>query len=275
MTGLERSEIFPSLRFAPAWLAAPPADFPLTFESMLLELERCPLRAAAAPLDDLAGLGRERYCRVTLEPLQLSRTASSCGCDPSRLVLRTAATPAPFPIAAEDLGALPRVAEPLVRVAPLEVIRAPVGPGIFLYPKEPAAGGRAMPEGGFLPSSPLLFPASEGERWMPAELLEGTLTFSEALASSVLPANLHKAVIRSTFLGHCPFSNPAMMEKSQTRLRGIHAAASSIYLRQDSEFAKVYLNALERTSDRAVLIIYSCIKRVNGVLIKYLIGPIF
>lgn len=198
--GLERSDIFPSLRLAPACVAAPPADLPLTFESMLLELDRCPLRAAAAaaaapPLDDLAGLGKERYCRVTLEPLQLSSTPSSCGCDPSRLVLRTADTPAPFPIAAEDLGALPRVAEPLVRVAPLEVIRAPVGPGIFLYPKEPAAGGRAMPEGGFLPSSPLLFPASEGERWTPAELLEGTLTFSEALASSVLPKNLHKAVI--------------------------------------------------------------------------------
>lgn len=75
--GLERSEIFPSLRFAPACVAAPPADLPLTFESMLLELERCPLRAAAAPLEDLAGLGKERYCRVTLEPLQLSRTPSS------------------------------------------------------------------------------------------------------------------------------------------------------------------------------------------------------
>lgn len=186
--GLERSEIFPSLRLAPACVTAPPADLPLTLESMLLELERCPLRAA--PLDDLAGLGKERYCRVTLEPLQLSRTPSSCGCDPSKLVLRTEATPAPFPIAVEDLGVLPRVAEPLVRVAPLEVIRAPVGPCIFLYPKEPVAGGRAMPEGGFLPSSPLLFPASEGERWMPAELLEGTLTFSEALASSVLPGNL-------------------------------------------------------------------------------------
>lgn len=195
VTGLERSAILPSLRLAPVWVAAPPADLPLTFESMLLELERCPLRAAAAPLDDLAGLGKERYCRVTLEPLQLNRTPSSCGCDPSRLVLRTTATPAPFPIAADDLGALPRVAEPLVRVAPLGVIRAPVGPGIFLYPKEPAAGGRAMPEGGFLPSSPLLLPASEGERWMPAELLEGTLTFSEALASSVLPGNVHKAAI--------------------------------------------------------------------------------
>lgn len=194
--GLERSEpIFPSLRLAPACVAAPPADLPLTFESMLLELERCPLRPAATPLEDLAGLGRERYCRVTLEPLQLSRTPSSWGCEPSRLVLRTPPMPVPLPRAAEDLGALPRVAEPLVSVAPLEVIRAPVGPGIFLYPKEPVVGGRAMPEGGFLPSSPLLFPASEGERWMPAELLEGTLPFSEALASSVLPVNMHEHLL--------------------------------------------------------------------------------
>lgn len=76
--GLERSEpTFPSLRLAPACVAAPPADFPLTFESMLLELERCPLRPTATPLEDLAGLGRERYCRVSLEPLQLSRMPSS------------------------------------------------------------------------------------------------------------------------------------------------------------------------------------------------------
>lgn len=95
---------------------------------------------------------------------------------------------APFPRVAEDLGAFPRVAEPLESVAPLEVMRVPVGPGIFLYPKEPVVGGRAMPEGGFLPSSPLLLPASDGERWIPAELLDGALPFSEALASSVLPA---------------------------------------------------------------------------------------
>lgn len=50
-----------------------------------------------------------------------------------------------------------------------------------------------MPEGGFLPSSPLLLPASEGERWMPDELLEGTLPFSEAFASSVLPVKVHKS----------------------------------------------------------------------------------
>lgn len=189
--GLERSEpTFPaSLRLAPPEAAAPPVDLPLTFESTLLELERCPLRPTATPLEDLAGRGSERYCRGTLDPPQPSRMPSSWGCEPSRLVLRTPPMPAPFPRAAEDLGTLPRVADPLARVAPLEVMRVPVGPGIFLYPKEPVVGGRAMPEGGFLPSSPLLLPASDGERWTPAEPLDGALPFSEALASSVLPVD--------------------------------------------------------------------------------------
>lgn len=76
--GLERSEpTFPSLRLAPACVGAVPAGLLLTLESMLVELERCPPRPAAVPLGDLAGLGRERYCRVTLEALQLSRTPSS------------------------------------------------------------------------------------------------------------------------------------------------------------------------------------------------------
>lgn len=194
VTGLERSElILPSRRLTLACAAAAaPADLPLTLESMLLELERWLLpRPAAATLEVLEGRGSERYWRVTLELLQLSRTPSSCGCEPSRLVLRAPPTAAPLPSAAEDLGALPRVAEPLVSVAPLEVIRVPVAPGSFLYPKEQAAGGRPIPEGGFLPSSPLLFPASEGERWMLGELLDGALPFSEALASSVLPVDLH------------------------------------------------------------------------------------
>lgn len=132
--GLERSEpTFPaSLRLAPPEVAVPPADLPLTLESMLLELERWPLRPAATPLEDLAGLGRERYWRDTLEPPQLRRMASSWGCEPSRLVLRTPPMAVPLPRAAEDLGALPKVAEPLASVAPLEVIRVPEGPWIFL-----------------------------------------------------------------------------------------------------------------------------------------------
>lgn len=131
--GLERSEpTFPSLRLVPVCVVAPPADLPLTFESMLLELERCPLRPAATPLEDLAGLGKERYCRVTFEPLQLSRMPSSWGCEPSRLVFRTPLMLAPLLMAAEDLGALPRVAEPLASIAPLEVISVPVAPWIFL-----------------------------------------------------------------------------------------------------------------------------------------------
>lgn len=98
----------------------------------------------------------------------------------------------PLQSAAEDLGALPRVAEPLAKVAPLGVINVPGGPESFLYPNELVVGGRAMPDGGFLPSSPLLLPASEGERWMAAGLLEGALPFSEALASSVFPVEVHK-----------------------------------------------------------------------------------
>lgn len=93
-----------------------------------------------------------------------------------------------------DLGTLPRVAEPLVRVAPLAVMSAPAGPGIFLKPKELVVGGRPMPEGGFFPSSPLLLPASDGERWM-LGLLDGALPFSDALASSVLPVSRNMFVM--------------------------------------------------------------------------------
>lgn len=132
--GLERSElILASRRLTPACAIAA-ADLVLTFESMLLELDRwlLPRPAAAAALEDLDGRGSERYWRVTLELLQLRRTPSSWGCEPSRLVLRVPPTAAPLPRAEEDLGALPRVAEPLVSVAPLEVIRVPVAPGSFL-----------------------------------------------------------------------------------------------------------------------------------------------
>lgn len=87
---------------------------------------------------------------------------------------------------AADLGIFPKVAEPLVMVAPLAVIIVEELTPVFLKPKEPVAVDRPIPEGGFFPSSPLLFPASEGERWMEAPF-RGVFTFSEALASSVFP----------------------------------------------------------------------------------------
>lgn len=81
VTGLERSEfILASRRLTPACAAAAAAtDLLLTFESVLPELERwlLPRPAAAAALEDLDGRGNERYWRVTLELLQLSRTPSS------------------------------------------------------------------------------------------------------------------------------------------------------------------------------------------------------
>lgn len=88
---------------------------------------------------------------------------------------------------AADLGILPRVADPLVIVAPLLVIivddPTPLG---FLNPKEPGAVDLPMPEGGFFPSSPLLLPASEGDLCRD-DPFRGVLPFSEALASSVFP----------------------------------------------------------------------------------------
>lgn len=89
---------------------------------------------------------------------------------------------------AADLGIFPSVAEPLVMVAPLLVIPeldpTPLG---FLNPKDPVAEDLLMPEGGFLPSSPLLLPASEGDLCR-EEPFRGVFPFSEALASSVFPA---------------------------------------------------------------------------------------
>ncbi len=193
--GLERPELtFPgSLLFVlvgvPTTPPLPPAGFPLTFESVLLELERCPLRPTMLlpPLDDFAGLGSERYWSGTFEPPQPNKTVSSWCWASSRLVFRPLPSPVPFPMPA-DLGTLPRVAEPLARVAPLAVMKEPAEPGIFLKLKELVVGGRPMPEGGFFPSSPLLLPASDGERWI-LGLLDGALPFSDALTSSVLPVS--------------------------------------------------------------------------------------
>lgn len=85
VTGLERPDpTFPGslllvLVGVPTTPPLPPADLPLTFESMLLELERCPLRPTTLlpPLDDFAGLGKERYWSGTFEPPQPNKTASS------------------------------------------------------------------------------------------------------------------------------------------------------------------------------------------------------
>lgn len=88
---------------------------------------------------------------------------------------------------AADLGILPSVADPLVMVAPLLVIMVddptPLG---FLNPKDPVAVDLPMPEGGFFPSSPLLFPASEGDLCR-EDPFRGVFPFSEALVSSVFP----------------------------------------------------------------------------------------
>lgn len=88
---------------------------------------------------------------------------------------------------AADLGIFPSVAEPLVMVAPLLVIivEDPTALG-FLYPKELLAEDLPMPDGGFFPSSPLLFPASEGDLCKD-DPFRGVFPFSEALASSVFP----------------------------------------------------------------------------------------
>lgn len=179
-TGLQRPEpIF--VGSLSLLVAAAPADLLLTLESMLLVLDLCP-PLPGIPLGlDLEGLGKLRYCRVVLE-LTCS-TPSSWFCEPSRLVFLPALA---FPPIAADLGIFPKVADPLVIVAPLAVMIVEGPTPAFLKPKEPVAVDLPMPEGGFFPSSPLFFPASEGERWIEAPL-RGVFTFSEAFASSVFP----------------------------------------------------------------------------------------
>lgn len=93
------------------------------------------------------------------------------------------------------------MAEPLVMVAPLAVtmVMLPVvtiapEPPAFLKPKV-LVGMRGLAdeeeedEGFLRPSSPLLRPASEGDRWMPVECV-GRQLFSDTLASSVLPREM-------------------------------------------------------------------------------------
>lgn len=179
VTGLDLPD--PILLGSRSLVAAAPADLLLTLESMLLVLERCPPRPGIPLPLDFDGRGRLRYCSVVFE--FMCRTPSSWFWEPSKLVFRPALD---FPPMAEDFGIFPRVAEPLVIVAPLVVIIVEEAIPDFLNPKDPVAVDLPMPEGGFFPSSPLLFPASDGERWMEAPF-RGVFTFSEALASSVFP----------------------------------------------------------------------------------------
>lgn len=98
--------------------------------------------------------------------------------------------PVDRPTSADDLGILPSVADLLVTVAPLAVImaRPAAEPLCFLNPKllALAVDGLELQGRGFLDSSPLLRPASDGERftWEP---LGDSLPFSDTFASSVFP----------------------------------------------------------------------------------------
>lgn len=99
--------------------------------------------------------------------------------------------PVDRPTSADDFGILPSVADLLVTVAPLAVIMAKPAaePLCFLNPKllALAVGVLELPGRGFLDSSPLLRPASDGERFT-WEALGDSLPFSDTFASSVFPA---------------------------------------------------------------------------------------
>lgn len=102
----------------------------------------------------------------------------------------------------DDLGILPRVAALLVIVAPLAVIMVTptADPLCFLNPNKfvlVLAVLQLFPEG-FFDSSPLLRPASEGERLMFPDLGE-ILPFSETLASSVFPRKKEKKEKENNF----------------------------------------------------------------------------
>lgn len=175
-----------------------------TAASMLLVEERFPLRAAAP---ERLGLGRLRYCRV--ERALIGRKPSSWCPNTVPPSCPPAFNP-PDSERAPDLGIFPSVAEPLVMVAPLAVTIVTIPWPCFLKPKvlvgvrEVSAcvcvwgsetvfvsvcvvGVRLVGIVCFLASSPLLRPASEGERWRPLERGERR-PFSDTLTSSVLPA---------------------------------------------------------------------------------------
>lgn len=98
--------------------------------------------------------------------------------------------PVDRPTRADDLGILPSVADLLVTVAPLAVIMAKPAaePLCFLNPKLLALAVDVLEllGKGFLDSSPLLRPASDGERFT-WEALGDSLPFSDTFASSVFP----------------------------------------------------------------------------------------
>lgn len=158
-----------------------PADLLLMLESMLLVLHLFP---APFRLLDLLGLGKLRYCKFVRE--LRDRYPSSWFGAPSMLVFR----PVDRPTRADDLGILPSVADLLVTVAPLAVIMASPAtePLCFLNPKLLALAVGVLELLGrvFLDSSPLLRPASDGER-LTWEALGESLPFSDTLASSVFP----------------------------------------------------------------------------------------
>lgn len=208
-TPFSRSVWLASRLAEPLALAMPIEFFPWevtesTAASMLLVEERFPLRAAAP---ERLGLGRLRYCRV--ERALIGRKPSSWCPNTVPPSCPPAFNP-PDSERAPDLGIFPSVAEPLVMVAPLAVTIVTIPWPCFLKPKvlvgvrEVSAcvcvwgsetgfvsvcvvGVRLVGIVCFLASSPLLRPASEGERWRPLERGERR-PFSDTLTSSVLPA---------------------------------------------------------------------------------------
>lgn len=159
--------------------------------SMLLVDERFPWRAADE--EERLGLGRLRYCSV--ERALMGRKLSSWWWGWWRWEPPSEEEPPPSfnpPTRGRcpDLGNFPKVAEPLVMVAPLAVTS--VTRPCFLNPKVlvvvvlPLLAGRTV--GCFLASSPLLLrPASDGERWRPLR------PFSDTLTSSVLPGGSRRS----------------------------------------------------------------------------------
>lgn len=66
VTGLERPELILEGSLS-LLVAVAPADLLLTFESMLLVLDRCPPLPGIPVVVDFDGRGKLRYCRVVLE----------------------------------------------------------------------------------------------------------------------------------------------------------------------------------------------------------------